>query len=278
MNPTALKRLFSRFRFSKRALAIPLTFLILFVSTLGLIAVTYYFAVERVNAQSHALSATTAKQDFLTLDEDVMSVVWQPGSARTFTLADSGGQLKIEPSANLLTLNVTDNFAIAGTVYNASVGQVAYELPFSGSPETGLYLKGDSRTVTNQSGSVMTQLSIESGDQYPEIHLRYRPTVTYTSTVIDGVAVNTVRIYVVNLNGSDVLALYGKLPLRISSSTTHVTATTYSVSSGSSQLFVGCLFDGVYGEVTLPLAYAVGGAVVNVDVVECNVLVSRCLM
>ena len=107
-----LSRLFRRFVRSKGALALPVTFLILLVSTLGIITVTYYFAVENINTQSEALKVSTAQQDFISLDNDILSTLGQPGSSSTIDLSDSGGSTNIQPTSNILTINVTDNSSI----------------------------------------------------------------------------------------------------------------------------------------------------------------------
>ena len=268
----------AKFRRSRKALAIPVTFMILFVTTLTLISVTYYLAVEKVNAKSQDLKITTAKQDFLTLDDDVLAVAWQPGSARTINIGDSGGQLKTEPTANLLTISVSDNRQINQTVYNETVGQVTYQLPSSESADTGLFLKGDSRTIVGQSSSVVTQLSIESGIEAPEIQLQYRPTVLYaTEGTENGQAVNEVRIYVLNMNGSDPIALYGEVPLRISSESTRVTSTEYSVAYSPQTLSVTANLNGVEGQISIPISSTANGAIVNLEVVECNITIARSL-
>ncbi len=270
--------LYSKFRHSRKALALPMTFLILFVTTLGLISATYYFAVEKVNAKGQALKITTAKQNLLSLDESVLNVVWQPGSARTVDIADSGGKLNIQPAVNFLTIGVTDSEDINETIYNETVGQVVYELPYSGSPDTGLFLKGDSRTVTNQTGSVVTQLSIQSGVEHPEIQLRYRPSVSCTTAGIESNrAVNNLRIYVINMNNSDPMALYGEVPLRISCESTQVTHVTYSVDYTPERLQVTSTLNGVGGQVLISLASTPDGAVVNVEIVQCNIKIERCL-
>ena len=126
-----LKKSIRRFMRSKRALALPVTFLILFVSTLGMISVTYAFSVERVNSQGQSLKVSTAKQNLISLDESVLSTLWQPGSSSTFDLTDSGGTTNIQPASNVLTLSITDNSGIQETIFNASVGKVVYELPSS---------------------------------------------------------------------------------------------------------------------------------------------------
>ena len=269
----------ARFRHSKKALAIPATFLILFVSTLGLISVTYYFAVERVNARGQTLKITTAKQNFVSLDQNIMSVAWQPGSARQFEIADSGGELNVSPQNVSLSVSISDGADLNETVFNQSIGQVCYELPYSGSPETGLFLKGDSRTITNQTGAVVTQLCIASGVEHPEIRLSYRPTVSYASTGIDNNrAVNDLRIYIVNLNSSDAVVLYGKVPLRISCESTQITNTQYILNQSLSQLSINSVIDGEMGQVNVPISSTVDGAIINLEVVQCNIKVERSLL
>ena len=199
---------FKRFVRSKTALALPVTFLILFVSTLSIVSFTYYFSVERVNSQGQTLKVSTAKQNLLSLDNEIISTLWQPGSSSTFDLIDSGGLTNIQPTSNVLTFSINDNSGIQETIFNTSVGKVTYELPYSSSSQTGLYLKGDSRTITNQSGSSTSQLCIANGAEHPEIQLQYRPTVSYaTAGFENGKAVNNIRIYIVNLNSSAPISL-----------------------------------------------------------------------
>ena len=162
------------------------------MSTLAIITVTYYFAVENINTQSEALKVSTAQQDFVSLDNVILSTLGQPGSSSTIDLSDSGGSTNIQPTSNILTINVTDNSSIDETIFNSSVGQVTYELPCSGSIDTGLYLEGDSQTITNQSGASPSQLYITNGLQGPEIQLQYRPTVTYATAGLKMVKPSTI--------------------------------------------------------------------------------------
>jgi len=266
----------TKLRRSRRALAIPVTFMILFVSTLGIISITYYFAVEKVNTKSTTLKVATAKQDMLSFDETLLTVLWQPSSARTFEFSDSGGKVNVQPSANTLIINVTDNSEVAATIFNETIGQVLYELPYSESPDTGLLLKGDSRTITSQGGSVITQLSIRSGAEHPEILLRYRPTVSYTTAGVESdKAVNNVRIYVVNLNSSEAIAMFGKVPLKTSCVATQITTTTYNLSYAPETLLLTSTLDGVSGQVSIPVSGTASGAIINVEIVLCNVTIQR---
>jgi hypothetical protein len=274
-----LKGIFQEFRRSKRAMAIPITFLILFVSTLGLISVTYFFAVEKVNGQGQTLKIATAKQDLLSFDQNIMSIVWQPGSARSIDISDSGGRINTQPLIGSLTITVSDKRDLNQTAYSQITGQVAYELPYSGSPETGLFLRGDSRTITNQSGAISTQLCIENGAEHPEIQLRYRPVVSYSvEGVEEGKTVNNLRIYIINLNESDSISLYGKIPLRISCESTKITTETYSVSYSLDALAITSVMNGVSGQTSIPISSTSNGAVINIEIVQSNVKIERSLM
>ncbi len=268
----------TRWRRSKRALAIPATFMILFVSMLGIVSITYYFAVERVNTRSTAFKITTAKQDMISLDENLRETLWQSGSARTLEFSDSGGQLNIQPSVNTLVINVTDNQNVASTLFNETIGQVMYELPYSETPDTGLFLKGDSRTITNQSGSVITQLYIKSGVEHPELLLRYRPTTSYTTAGVENEkAVTSLRIYIVNLNSSEAISMFGKIPLKMSCVTTQITTTIYDLSYDPETLVVTSTLEGVTGQVSIPVSSTASGAIINVEMVLCNVSIQRCV-
>lgn len=267
-----------RFFGSKWALALPATFLILFVSTLGLISVTYYFAVEKVNTRSQSLKVSAAKQDFLAIDEGVLAVVWQPGSARTVEMGDRGGKLCVEPASGFLSIGVSDGRDINQTVFAQTVGQVTYQLPYSESPDTGLYLKGDSRPVVNQSGSLVSQVSIQHGVEHPELLLRYRPVVSSVALgTEDGRSINVVRVYVVNLNSSEAVALYGRVPLKISCYSTTVTTMTYTVSYKFDSLTATSFLGERSGQVKVPISSTDAGAVINIEVVEANVKIERCL-
>jgi hypothetical protein len=171
------------------------------------------------------------------------------------------------------------NATVSTNVFNGAIGQISYELPYTDSPDTGLYLKGDSRTIANQSGSLITQLFIRSGVEHPEILLRYRPATSYaTAGTEDSKAVNNLRIYVVNLNASDSISMYGEVPLRISCESTQMTTTTFEFSYNPGTLVVTSILDGAAGRVSIPISGTEFGAVVNVEVVTLNVKVARSVL
>lgn len=267
---------FKRFLRSKIALALPVTFLILFVSTLGIVAFTYYFSVERISAEGTTLKVSTAKQNMLGLNDAITSTFWQPGSSATYEVADSGGRLRIEPTNNTLTLNINAEGELDQTIYNTATGKIVYELPYTSTSDTGLYLKGDSQTIANRSGASMTQMVIANGEERVEIQLRYRPSVTYATAGVDaGKAVNNIRIYIANLNQSDELALFAKLPLQSACQTTDLTTHTYTVTSAITSLTVTSNLDGQSSSVIIPITTTTQGATINIETVVCNVAVQR---
>jgi hypothetical protein len=261
---------------SKKALALPVTFLILLVSTLGIVAVTYYFSVERINTQAMTLKVSTAKQNMIDLNQAVTSTLYQPGSSATYEVSDSGGRLHLQPTNNTLTLSLKAANEIEETIFNQSIGRVIYELPYTGAADTGLYLKGDQRTIANQSGSTMAQIAIANGEQHVELQLRYRPSITYVEAGEEnGYAVNNIRIYIVNLNASDTFALFGVLPLQARCLSTQLSTQNYQVTQSVTALNVTSTLDGQNGSVIVPITTTSSGAVINIETVVCNIAIER---
>jgi hypothetical protein len=263
------------FRHSKVALALPVTFLILLVSTLSIVSFTYAFSVSRINTQSQSLKVSTAKQDLISLNEVLLSTLWQPGTSTTFDLADSGGTTNILPNSNLLTVSVSSS-EIEAVIFGSSIGKIKYELPYSTSAQIGFYLKGDSRTITNQSGSTTSQICIQNGVDRPEVQLSYRPTVTHSiSGLENGQVVNNIRIYIVNLNASDSIRMFGELPLRITCTNTQLVTHDYPVSSTPQSLLITSVLDGTSGSVSVPISSSPIGALIHIETVVSNISLQR---
>jgi hypothetical protein len=243
---------------------------------MGIVAFTYCFSVEKINAQGQTLKVSTAKQNLISLNEALLSTLWHSGSSATFDLADSGGMINVQPETNVLTLSITDGVGIEETIFDASVGKVTYELPYSDSAATGLYLRGDSRTITNQSGSSTSQLCIQNGVEHPEIQLRYRPTVTWaTAGLQEGRTINNLRIYIVNLNSSSPIALKGQLPLKISCINTQLSTQTYQVDYQPENLVITSTLDTNSGSVSIPISSTPQGAIIYVEMVISNISIER---
>jgi hypothetical protein len=244
----------------------------LFVSMLGVIATTYYYSVERIEARSQILKSSMAERDMTSLVENLQAILWQTGSSRTLEISDSGGELRVQPSINLLFVSLMDNNSISDTVFNATIGQVTYDLPYSEMSDTGLYLKGDYRSILDQSTSTMTQLYIRKGAEHDEIVLRARPLASSTTYLAeDNETINNLRIYIVNLNSSQDIDLMGKIPLRISCTNIEDTTRTYNVPYQVDALNVTASLDGIPGQLSIPISGNASGTIINLELVVCEV-------
>jgi hypothetical protein len=123
----------------------------------------------------------------------------------------------------------------------------------------------------------MTQLYIQEGAEHPEILLRYRPFVSSIATETqDNKTVNDVRIYVVDLNSSKPIELMGEVPLKITCESTESSVTPpYDVPPGVGSLFVTASFSDISGRVSVPINNTSYGAIVNIELVVCNVCIER---
>jgi hypothetical protein len=279
LSAEVLKQGFRGLGHSRVGLAIPVTFLILFVSMLGVIAVTYYYAIEKIDARGQTLKVTMARQGMSSLDEALLSVLWQPGSSRTLNVNDCGGELKVESATNLLLINVTDNDSISDTILNATVGQVIYELPYSETSDTGLFLKGDSRPIVNQGSSVITQLYIQSGADHPEVLLRYRPIISSIAYENDdnSTIINNIRLYIVNLNSSQDIESMGEVPLTISCINDEDTIRSYSVPYQVDSITIDASLGGIQGQVSVSILSNASGSTINLETIICDVKIERWL-
>jgi len=256
-------------------MAIPVTFLILFVSLTVLVSATYYFSMSKISTKASALKASGAEQEMLSLEKVIKSVVWSPGAHEIYEFGDFGGKLKVQPTSNRLVLNIIDNFSFYDVFFNNSVGKVAYELSTS-EPYNDVYFIGDSRSIVNQSSSTITQLGVSQGSEHYEITLSYRPQAGSTSTGSSGGRlVNSIRIYLVNLNSSQVITRLGSYRIKITCLSVTSTWKTYDFASPISPLLVKTDLGEVTGQVSLPISSNALGATVNLETVVCNIKIEE---
>jgi hypothetical protein len=256
---------------SKRAMAIPITFLMLFVSLLLIITATYYLAMTNISAQGQTLNFSEAKQSMISLENTVSNVLWSPGASQVYLLNDFGGNFETIPTAKTLLINITDG-AFTDTIFSSPTGEAVYELATGEPGASGLYLEGDARTIVNSSASTMTQLGIVTGETSQEIVLSYRPLASSTITgSSDDKPVNTVQVYVVSMNFSQNLTLSGAFYLKAQCLSVVSSTRSYNISYQTSALQVNAALDGVEGTVSLPISSSSSGAIINVEVLVCNV-------
>jgi hypothetical protein len=241
-----------------------------------IVSLTYSFAVERIAARSRSLKVSMAREYIMNLDDDISSVIWRSSSSRTLDFEDCGGRLNVQPSANPLTIRIADNNSIAETIFNSTVGWIFYELPYSETADTGLFLRGDGRSIANQSGSSMTQLFIREGAIHTEIVLKYRPTISYVATGTESnKTINSVRIFVVNLNSSQTIELMGQIPIKITCESIEDIVTSFSVTYQPDTLLVTAEFEDSNSQVSIPIASTSYGAIINVELVLCKIQIDR---
>jgi len=265
-----------RFLWSKRALAIPVTYLILFASLMAIISVTYSVAIVKISARGAFLKASVAKQNMQALDDAVRSVAWSFGASQSVFMEDCGATFKIEHTAKSLIINITDEQTFSQIVFNGSIGKVFYELEPSEIYYDGAFLRGDNRPVINTSSSTISQLYVELGDEAKTLVLCYRPQATVAVIgSVDGKPLNLIRINILNINSSQTLTLREKFYLKVASLNVTAIQSQNVFNYAISSLALKVTFDGNSGTVWLPISSSSEGALVNIEVTVCNLKISR---
>ncbi|MGQ9529874.1 MAG: hypothetical protein ACUVQX_00045 [Candidatus Bathycorpusculaceae bacterium] len=270
------KKRLIKFLISKRALAIPVTYLILFGSLIMVISVTYSVAVARISAGGALLKASVAKQNMQTLDDAVRSVAWSFGASQVVYMDDCGGVFRTEPTAKSLLINISDEQTFYHIVFNSSIGKVLYELEPSEIYYDGVFIRGDDEPIINKSSSTISQLYVALDGEAKILVLCYRPSVTAAVIgSVNGKPLNLIRINILNLNSSQTLTLREKFYLKVTSlNVTNVTS-QYEFNYEISSLALHATFDGKSGTIWLPISSSSDGALVNLDVTICNLKISR---
>jgi hypothetical protein len=267
----SLKKESGKFLKSKRALAIPVTYLILFVSLMAVISATYSFAVVKISSRGALIKATVAEQNMRFLDDAVHSVAWSFGASQIVYMDDCGGVFKTEITAKNLALNLTDERSFSDVVFNSRVGRAYYELENSEFSDSELFMRGDERAIINQTAFTMTQLYVVTGNS-PGIVLSYRPlaTVSVIGTSA-GKPLNLIRMQVININSSDNLILQEKFYLKAESKNVTVTNNHYEFNQSINSLELKATIDGNESAVWLPISSNIDGAVVDLETVVSNI-------
>jgi hypothetical protein len=266
----------ARFLSSTRAFAIPVTYLILFVSLMGIVFLTYTFAMVKINARGNLIKASVAKQNMQIVDDAVHSVAWSFGASEVVYMDDCGGVFKTAVDMKRLVLNLTDEHTISAIVFNSSVGEAFYELEASESNDYGLYIRGDERAIINRTSFTMTQLHITADNDTQNAMLSYRPLATAaTIGTSNGKPLNLIRINIINLNSSQNLKVAEKFYLKATSLTVTTVTSHYQFNGPISSLALKAVLDGTSSTVWLPITSTSAGAVVDVEVVICNVKLQK---
>lgn len=276
MSSKPSKRQLKGFLKSKRALAIPVTYLLLFVSLMAIISMTYSFAVVKINSRGALLRASVAKQNMQFLDDAVHSVAWSFSASEVVYMDNCGGIFKTENTAKNLALNFTDEQTFYSVLFNSPVGRMYYKLDDSEFNEDGSYIRGDDRAVINQTAFTMTQLYVMTADDAKQLTLSYRPLATAAAIgTSGGKPLNLIRINVINVNSSANLSQQEKFYLKVTSVNVTTTKTRYEFNQSVSSLAIKSAFDGKETTVWLPISSISDGVVVDVEVDVCYITIQR---
>jgi hypothetical protein len=270
-----VRRRKSAFPHSKKALAIPVTYLILFVSLIAVISATYSFAAVKISARGAIIRATVAKQNMQFLDDAIHSVAWSFGATEIAYMDDCGGTFQIETDARNLLVNLTDEQTISDVLFNSSIGKASYELA-SESSYDNLFIRGDERAIINQSSFTMTQLYAPTETDAKLLILSYRPLAT--AAVIgtsNGKPLNIISIHIINLNSSQSLMIREKFYLKVASLNVTTTTKQYEFNQSVSSLALKAVLGGIMSTVWLPISSNEDGATVNVEIVTCSVQIQE---
>jgi len=270
------KRQLKGFLKSKRALAIPVTYLLLFVSLMAIISMTYSFAVVKINSRGALLRASVAKQNMQFLDDAVHSVAWSFSASEVVYMDNCGGIFKTENTAKNLALNFTDEQTFYSVLFNSPVGRMYYKLDDSEFNEDGSYIRGDDRAVINQTAFTMTQLYVMTAGDAKQLVLSYRPLATAAAIgTSGGKPLNLIRVNVINVNSSANLSQQEKFYLKVTSVNVTTTKTRYEFNQSVSSLAIKSVFDGKETTVWLPISSISDGVVVDVEVDVCYITIQR---
>lgn len=257
----------------RRGLAAPVSLLLILFSLTLASTIAYTYSLNQIENRKEDLKLYAAEDKMLDLEAAISGVAWSPGGARTLAFSDYGGQLRVEPSANHLRLNFTMG-ASTYTLFDSDTGRFVYELPSTVVGHLGRWLRGDERTIVNQSSAYQAMMRVEIGDEREELKARYRPLVS--SSVGDLVSerrVNNIRVYVVNLNASQSIGSGGEFHVRVVCDNVTTRVRSYDLDSSITDVGVTAELDGAEGTVVVPLTVGPSGSTVRVEVVVCSVRV-----
>lgn len=265
-----------RFAHSRKGLAIPVTYLLLFASLIVIISATYGFAIARISAEAAQLRGSVAKRNMQALDEAIRFVAWSAGGSKTVYMEDCGSGFHSKPLAKNLTIVLTDGQAFSHGVFNGSVGKVLYALEGLAESNAGLYVRGDSRAIVGQGAYTVTQLYFDfdgEGERAQRLVLCYRPMATVLAVGANGEVkpLNIIRVYIISLGCSRTFSLYGSFHLKVSVLNITSTVSRFEFNSSVSSLALEAVSDNAKTTVWLPVQSGAEGAVVSVETYICHV-------
>ncbi len=261
-----------RFLNSRKALAIPITYLILFTSLLAVISATYSYAIVKIGSKGAQLSDSIASRNMQSLDDAIRAIAWSHSSSEVLSMQDCGGSFYVSPTSRHLALTISDGQSFTDMPFNGSIGRVFSSIPPSDLFDDGMYIRGDDRSLVNQTSSSITQLSVESRNEGKQIALSYRP--SFTSAAIgfeNDRPQNLIRINLVALSCSRIFLAEGQFNLRITSVNVSISRSSYQFNQSVSAVSLISALDGKSTYVSIPIDTSPAGTVVQLEIVVSRV-------
>lgn len=254
-----------------RGLATSVSMIIIFFSLTLVSTITYYYSATRIDAKKEDLKVIAAEEKMLDLEAAISSTAWSPGSSRVLAFSDYGGEVSVKPPENHLEINITMGES-SYIVFNGSTGSVIYKLPFASKRQVGRWLLGDDRAIVNRSSAYQAQVHVEHGDERQELTMGYRPLVSSSlGGMASGRRVNNIRIYIINLNGSQALSSEGEFHLKVQCTGVSTSLNAYNHSASVTSANIRATLDGSEEEVEVPITSGPSGSTVRVEVLVCHI-------
>jgi len=256
-----------------RGLATSVSTLIIFFSLTVTSTVAYYYAMNRVDADQRDLKLVAAEDKMIDLANAISSITWSAGSSRTVFLSDYGGKLRVEPSQNNLSI-VIETGALNQTIFNSSTGRIAYQLQESDHLDD--WLLGDRRPLVNSSSAYQAQVRFELGSDGRDLIAGFRPHVSSSlGDIIDDRRLNNIRIYIINLNGSEVFSREGELHLAASCREVSSQFYSFNLNASESSINLTAALNGFIRTLTIPVYSGSLGSTIRVEIVVSDVEVEQ---
>jgi len=252
---------------SKRGLAAPVSMLIILFSLTLVSTVVYSISLRQIGSRKEDLKLLAAEEKMLDLEEAISAIAWSPGGSRTLAFSDYGGQLRTEPDENHLTLNITmGNTTVM--VFDRDTGRFVYELPSTVIGHYGMWLRGDGRSIVNQSSAYQAQMTVKKGVEHEELVAGYRLLVSSSvGDLVSGRRVNNIRVYIINLNGSQHLQSGGEFHVKVVCANVSIQVHSYDLNASVATVSVTAVLGGEEDTVVVPLTLGPSGSTVKVEIV-----------
>ena len=256
-----------------RGLATSVSTLIIFFSLTVTSTVAYYYAMSRLDTDQRDLKLVAVEDKMIDLATAISSIAWSAGSSRTIFFSDYGGKMRVEPTQNNLSI-VIETEGFSQTIFNGSTGRIAYQLQASDYLDD--WLLGDRRPLVNSSSAYQAQVRFELGPEGRDLIAGFRPHVSFSlGNIVDDRRLNNIRIYIINLNGSEALLRAGELHL--AASCREISSQIYSFSLNASEFSINVTasLNGLNRTLAIPISSGSSGSTVRVEIVASDVEVEQ---